>query len=124
MLDALKLSKPLAVLLLVLGLFAAGGIGFRMGASKFASVVDKAVALAITGRDNHWKAELEKSRREVSEAQTAGAVRAAQAEAREAIAQLAAKDAEHQLETLNASLPNPGACSLDRDRWRLLNPAQ
>ena len=122
--DLLKLSKPVAVVLAIGILFALGGLGFWRGTARLDSMQDKAVAVAVAGRDAHWKAELEKSNRLASEATAAGAVRAAQAEAREAIAQLAAKDAEHQLETLNASLPNPGACSLDRDRWRLLNPAQ
>lgn len=114
------LSKTFTPLIVAgLMLLAAAVIGW-VTIATVERLVGEARASAISERDAHWTAEIEKSnaaaQTKIAEnlRQTMAAQEAARAHVASVEAQLA------QLETDNAALPNDGACGLGRDRVRLL----
>ncbi|WP_411037711.1 hypothetical protein [Shinella sp. BYT-45] len=102
---ALLLTFALVVLLIV---------------SRIDTLVDRAVTLAVAGRDAHWTAEIERANAETNK-RIADQAQAALAIETEANARVRAVEAQlSELETANAALPAGDACGLGRDRIRLL----
>lgn len=113
-------GKIVLVLVASLGLAAAAGLG----AWKTASIVDGWISAAASAAEKaerlKWQVAIEKSNREVAEAQAqrATAVAALEAGAGAEIATL--RQQLTALETANATLPGADRCGIDRDRVRLL----
>lgn len=74
----------------------------------------------ITGRDNHWKAEIAKSNLETARTQAAQLQTVIQLESEAQEKLKAVEDQKAELEKLNAALPNGNSCGLDSDRVKLL----
>jgi uncharacterized membrane protein len=113
-----KIASPLIV---AAALVAAAALCGWLTLRVLDSMIDDARANAITERDAHWTAEIQKSEAATQKriAETLREAMAAQDAARDQVA--AAEARAIQLETENAALPNGGACGLGRDRVRLLN---
>lgn len=115
------LQKPLAALT-VAAAFALSAIFLAFATvATVRGMEARARASAVSERDAHWSAEIEKSNA-IAQARIADTLRktmAADAAARDRIADAEARAAE--LETENAALASDGRCGVGRDRVRLLN---
>lgn len=117
----LSLSKPALYGLLALGLVALAGLGFWRGMAAIDSAQQRAVAIAVEGRDDHWKAQFAESNAAVANARAAQAILVADAEAKRARAEADAKAAYDELEKKNAAMPVNPECGLSAERGGLLD---
>lgn len=107
-------------------LFAAGAILLAIAfcawraVAAFEAAIDAADERGEQRERHRWQAEIATSNAKVAEAQLA-ADRAARAASEKAAGEIASlRKSLEDLEKANASLPNPDACGLDRDRVRVL----
>jgi biopolymer transport protein ExbB/TolQ len=121
---ALKNWKSIAVIIVVVALFAAGGLGFWRGLVEIGRLQDKAATLARDAQDAKWQAQIAKANAAVATARADQAITAAKADA-------AARDAEsrfqeqlNQLEKNDAALAGGADLVLRRDRVRVLDGAR
>lgn len=117
----LSLSKPALTVLAVAALIALAGIGFWRGMVAIESAQAAAVAIAVEGRDAHWRGEIAKSNAEVANARAAQAILVADAAAKQARAEAEAKAAYDELEKKNAAMPVNPECGLSAERGGLLD---
>ncbi|MGX1786825.1 hypothetical protein ACWIGM_08820 [Bosea sp. NPDC055332] len=116
-----SLSKPAIIALAVALLLALAGLGFWRGMAAIDSAQRRAVAVAVEGRDAHWRAEIAKSNAEVANARATQAILVANAAAKQARAEADAKAAYDELEKKNAALPVNPECGLSAERGGLLD---
>lgn len=115
------LSKPALYGLAAALLLALAGLGFWRGMAAIESAQQRAVTVAIEGRDSHWRAEIAKSNAEAANARAAQAILVADAAAKQAHAEADAKAAYDELEKKNAALPVNPECGLSAERGGLLD---
>lgn len=115
------LSKPVLIALAAALLLALAGFCFWRGMAAIENAQARAVAVAVEGRDSHWRAEIAKSNAEVANARAAQAILVADAAAKQARAEAEAKAAYDELEKKNAALPVNPECGLSAERGSLLD---
>lgn len=117
---ASRSGKAFLIVLVASALFAAAGLGAWKTASIIDGWISAAATAAETAERQKWQLAIEKSNREVAEAQAqrATAVAALEAGAGAEIATL--RQQLTALEASNATLPGADRCGIDRDRVRLL----
>lgn len=117
----LNVSKPALIALAAALLLALAGLGFWRGMAAIETAQSRAVAVAIEGRDAHWRAEIAESNAQVANARAAQAILVADAAAKQARAEADAKAAYDELEKKNAALPVNPECGLSAERGGLLD---
>lgn len=117
----LKLGKPALYAAALAALLALAGLGFWRGMAAIENAQQRAVAVAVEGRDSHWRAEIEASNAAVANARAAQAILVAAAEVKRAKAEAEAKAAFDELERKNAALPVNPECGLSLERGGLLD---
>lgn len=118
------LDKFMVAGLLTGALLALAALGMWGAVSGFRAIIADAVAVAVTGRDAAWKAQIAAANAEAQSARAEQALAVSRAEA-QAAAQTARLQTElNDLEKANAALAGGDRCGLGRDRVRLLNGAR
>lgn len=122
--EAIKgLARPLAYLAAALALAGAVLLVVRWDEARFAALREdhaRAVALAISERDSHWRSEIERGNREALERQVQRERDAARASAAAEATISALQNSLTEIEAKNAALPNARRIGLSRARVRLL----
>lgn len=115
------LTKPLFLVSAAALVIAAAGLFIWLSVREIRELIAETRAAAITERDAHWQAELQKSNAAAQAAinENLNATMAAQDQARDDIA--AAERRATELEKDNAILPDGDGCGVRRERVRLLN---
>lgn len=104
-----------------LALVALGAWGMVAG---FRSIIADAVAIAVAGRDAHWRAEIAAANLATETARAEQARNASRLEAQAAQDAARFQTELNDLEKRNAALADGDRCGLGRDRVRLLNGAR
>lgn len=119
-----KTGGRLLGLIIIAGFLLGAGLAFWRGMAAIERMELAARTSAIAERNAYWKAEIATSNAAVERQRAEQAITAARASA-EADAKITRLQAQlTELEKMNASLPNGGACGLDAGRVRLLDPAR
>ena len=116
--------KAIVLVLVVAGLFAAGGVGFWRGLVEIGRRQDKAAAIARELQDAKWKAQIAEANAAVSAAQAGQAIASARADAATRDAEARFQEQLKQLETNDAALAGGADLVLRRDRVRVLGGAR
>lgn len=120
---AKSLARPLIYLGAALALAGAVLLVVQWDEARFAALREdhaRAVALAISERDSHWRSEIERGNREALERQVHREQEAARASAAADATISALQQSLAEIEARNAALPNANRVGLSRDRVRLL----
>ncbi|RRY09024.1 hypothetical protein [Brucella anthropi] len=115
------LSKPVALTIVLVALLASAALGIWGTVSGVRTIIADQVVSAISARDSHWSAEIEKANA-IAAQNIIAQMRAAQAAdlaARTEITRL--KTELSELESKNANLPDRDGSGIDVERTRLLN---
>ena len=115
-----RFGRPAAVAIVVAAILAVAGLGAWRAVSTVNGWIASAATTARAERDAHWRAEIARANVEAATARAGQAAAAAALEAGAGVEIATLRQQLTQLETRNASLPDPDRCGLDRDRVRLL----
>lgn len=118
---ALKNWKPIAAIIVIALLFAAGGLGFWRGLVEIGRLQEQAASAARELQDAKWKAQIAAANAAVSEAQAGQAIAAARADAATRDAESRFQEQLKQLEKDDAALAGGADLVLRRDRVRVLD---
>lgn len=122
--EALKsLARPLVYLAAALALAGAVLLVVQWDEARFTALREdhaRAVQLAISERDSHWRSEIEKANRAALERQVQREQEAARASAAAEASIAALQHSLSEIEAKNAALPNARRIGLSRARARLL----
>ena len=115
-----RFGRPAALAIVVAAILAVAALGAWRVTATVDGWISSAASTARAERDAHWRGEIARTNAEAATARAGQAAAAAALEAGAGAEIATLRQQLVQLETRNASLPDPDRCGLDRDRVRLL----